>query len=419
MAIQKNEFLAPILQTPVITNTLKALLKNKSWLLPLGFLLVLAVDLAYSFYRLTLGNAGGDNQWYGATLFWSGINPYTACLESTEWFMTAYPNYAHFLYILLFPLTFFDWGAAKIIWFILNVASLLAVLYLFVRKENVPKYTALFVGILMLLGSTYTNALYQAQMSVIIMACIAFAWLYRKNTSIMVLCLAVVFTKYSFGLPVLLGFFLAGYYKESIAAFAINMFSVLAFTLKFDIAFLETLVQPFAVASRYTEWGHSDIISLFRTTNPEETIFGINYFTITLFIVYIVYTYLVFALKPGRIAIVLSSILLAFSMFFHLDYDYSVLLAVILIALSAHSMTKANLYLLISISAYFWLYPMIPKLLRTFLHVDTGIYPVEWFGHTAGTIFIAFNTALITFTAFRVLRDRGLDAAIIAQDARK
>ncbi len=391
------------------SNLQKFILK-KSWLLPAAFATVFLVDLAYSFYRLTNLNGGGDSQWYGTMLYWSGTNPYTACLESSEWFMTTFPNYAHLLYIVMFPLTFFEWETAKIIWFLLSLCGFLLTLYFFVYKEKVWINKVLVPGILLLIGSTLTNALYQGQMSIIILTLVSLAWIFRNKSILLILFLSIIFTKYSFGLPILFGFFLAGYRKESIAAFGINMVCALIFSYQFNMGFLETLKLPFDVASRFTEFGHSDLISIFRTTNPGETIFGLNYFSILAAVIYLIYSYFCIVYKADKKAIVVSSILLSFSILFHLDYDYVVLLAAILISMSGTKLSKGNLILLVSVASYFWLYPIIPKLMRTFLHIDTGLLPVEWFGHTFGTIFIIFNTVLITTTAFRILLDKNLNS---------
>lgn len=121
----------------IITH-LNRILEHR-WLVPGLFLGILIIDIVYSFYRLMYLNAGGDNQWYGANLYWSGVNPYAACLATpeSEWFMTAFPNYAPLLYIVLLPFTFMDWEVAKVSWYLLSLASFLAVLFLFHKKEGI------------------------------------------------------------------------------------------------------------------------------------------------------------------------------------------------------------------------------------------------------------------------------------------
>ncbi len=389
-------------------NILQAFFRRKPWLLYIGFLLIFLTDVTYAFRRLVFLNAGGDSQWYGAKLLWSGTNPYTASLESSEWFMTAYPNYAHILYIVLFPLTLFDWETSKIIWFLFNIFCFLATLYLFVYRVHVSLQKVLLLGIVLLLGSTFTNSLYQGQISIVILALVSFAWVFRKNSVLLILFLALIFSKYSFGLPILFGFFLAGYRKESIGAFAINVFCAIVFSFLFDIGIIESLKQPLEVASTFTSGhGHSDILTLFRLTNPDETIFGLNYFSISVGILYLIYIYICYVYKPNEKSIIVSSILLSFAVLFHLDYDYVVLLSAILISLSTVRLTKRNLVLLVSIASYFWLYPVIPKLMRVFFNIDLGIHPFEWFDLTFGIVFIVFNIVLILVTVFLILLDKG------------
>lgn len=380
------------------------------WLMPGLFLTILLVDITYSFYRLMFLDAGGDNQWYGAKLYWDGINPYTACLETPEpeWFMTAFTNYAPLLYVVLLPITYLDWEVAKVSWYILSLAGFLLALFLFYKKEGIPVNRVLAIAALVLGGSTLTNALYQGQISVLIFAMVSMAWIYRNKPAVLTILLSLIFTKYSFGLPLLVGFFLAGYYWQSISAFALNMLAVGVFAIQFDMGFVEMLKLPFEVASRYTSSGNSDIISLHRLIWPDVPVVGINLYSITAGIIYLAFAYICFFKNPSKRLVVTSSVLLSFSVFFHLDYDYSVLLAPVLIAWISPTLSSRTLSLLTATAAYVWLYPMVPKLIRTFFGVQPGITPVEWFGHTGGLLFIGFNAVLLTYLAFRILYDRNI-----------
>lgn len=237
---------------------------------------------------------------------------------------------------------------------------------------------------------------------------VAMAWLYRNKSVVLILCLTLIFTKYSFGLPILVGFFLAGYYWESISAFVINMIAVGIFAIQFDLGFTKTLKLPFEVANRYTSSGNSDIISLHRLLWPDVPVLGINLYSITAGIIYLAFTYICFFKKPSKRLVIISSILLSFSVFFHLDYDYGVFLAPVLIAWIRPTLSSRTLSLLTATAAYVWLYPMLPKLIRTFFGVQPGITPAEWFGHTGGLLFVSFNAILLTYLAFRILYDRNI-----------
>ncbi|MCW5514873.1 DUF2029 domain-containing protein [Muriicola sp. Z0-33] len=385
----------------------KTNLEKYKWLWYAIFAALLLLNLVYAYYRLMYLNAGGDAQWYGAKLLWEGTNPYMAALTTSDWFLTAYPNYAHILYYILFPLTYFDWEQSKIVWFMFNVGCFIYTLYAFVRWEKIKVYKVLLIASLMLIGSNFANTLYQGQISIFILCCVSLAWVFRKKSWFLLLMLSLVFSKYSLGLPILLGFFLAGYYKEAIGAFAINLLFALLFAFQFDIGFLESLALPFEVATMYTSGhGHSDLLTLFRLTHSNTSFLGINFFSIGAVLVYGAFSIYCFIYKPDKRLIIISALLLCFPILFHLQYDYVVLLAPLLIAFSHPGISKRNRTIVLSLAAYFWIYPIVPKLLRSLLNIDIGIHPIDHFGPVFGLVFIALNMMLFIISAFVIVKSR-------------
>ncbi|MBT8185486.1 MAG: DUF2029 domain-containing protein [Eudoraea sp.] len=383
------------------------LTKKNQWLLYLLFGALLLLNLAYAYYRLMYLNACGDAQWYGSKLLWSGTDPYTAAITSSEWFLTAYPNYAHILYYALFPLTFFDWEQSKIAWFIFNTGCFIFTLYAFIRWEKIEVYKVLLLAAIMLVGSNFANTLYQGQISIFILCCVSLAWIFRRKSWLLVILLSLIFSKYSLGLPILLGFFLAGYYKEAIGAFVVNLLFALLFALQFDIGFLESLALPFEVASMYTSGhGHSDLLTLFRLIHSDESFFGINFFSIGAVLLYGAFSLYCLFYRPDERLIVIASLLLCFPILFHLQYDYVILLAPILIAFSHPLLSKTKRGLLVGLAAYFWVYPIIPKLLRSLFKIDIGIHPIDHFGPFFGLVFIFLNMLLFIISAVIILKDR-------------
>lgn len=389
----------------MVTNNSKTNLKKFQWLSYALFGLLLLLNLGYAYYRLMYLNAGGDSQWYGAKLLWEGTNPYTAAINSSEWFLTAYPNYAHILYYILFPLTFFDWEQSKLVWFFFNVGCFIFTLYAFVRWEKIEIYKVILLASIMLVGSNFANTLYQGQISIFILCCVSLAWIFRRKSWLMIVLLSLIFSKYSLGLPILLGFFLAGYYKEAIGAFVVNLLFASIFAFQFEIGFLESLALPFEVASIYTSGhGHSDLLTLFRLTHSDESFFGINFFSIGAALVYGIFSFYCLFYRPDKRRIIIASLLLCFPILFHLQYDYVVLLAPLYIAFSYPGLTKKSRTFMACITVYFWIYPVIPKLLRSLLHIDIGIHPIDHFGPVVGLVFIFINMMLFIIAAFLILR---------------
>lgn len=380
-------------------------LEKFRWVFYALFVTLLLLNLGYAYYRLMYLNAGGDAQWYGAKLLWEGINPYTSAITSSEWFLTAYPNYAHILYYALYPLTFFNWEQSKIVWFVFNIGCFIFTLYAFVRWEKIPVHKVLLIASLMLVGSNFANTLYQGQISVFILSCVSLAWIFRKKSWLLLVLLSLIFSKYSLGLPILLGFFLAGYYKEAVGAFAVNLLFALLFAFQFDIGFLESLALPFEVASLYTSGhGHSDLLTLFRLTHSDVSFFGINFFSIGAVLIYGTFSLYCLLYRPAKHLIIISSLLLCFPILFHLQYDYVVLLAPILIAFSNPGLSKKSKGIVLGVAAYFWIYPIIPKLLRSLLNIDIGIHPIDHFGTDFGLAFIFLNMLLFIISAFIVVK---------------
>ena len=400
----------------MVLSDSKTKLEKFQWLIYALFGILLLLNLGYAYYRLMYLNAGGDAQWYGAKLLWEGTNPYLAALNANEWFLTAYPNYAHILYYVLYPLTYFRWEESKLLWFIFNVGCFLFTMYAFIRWEKIPIYKVFLIASIMLLGSNFANTLYQGQISIFILCCVSLAWIFRKKSGLLIVLLALIFSKYSFGLPILLGFFLAGYYKEAISAFGINLLFALIFSFQFDIAFLESLALPFEVASTFTSGhGHSDLLTLFRLTHAEQSFFGINFFSLGAVLVYGLFSVYCLLYKPAERLIIIATLLLCFPVLFHLQYDYVVLFAAVILAITPSAISKKNTVLIVSVSAYFWIYPLVPKLLRSALKIDIGIHPIDHFGPTFGLVFIFINMIVFIVTAGLILKDKSQKLNSIAQ----
>ena len=183
-----------------------------------------------------------------------------------------------------------------------------------------------------------------------------------------------VFVKYSFGLPILLGFFLAGYYKEVVGAILINLVAVVIYSILFDIGVVESLLLPVEVAMRTTSLGPIDLMSL------EKMLLHGGKFSFLL--IPIIYGgFAIFILKHRNVFtdsdIIALSIFLSLVTFFHLGYDHVMFLVGVLIFKTA---VKANNFYLIVfsiISIFLWHCPRIASSLScqcSCVYGDNAIY---------------------------------------------
>ncbi|MBC8769835.1 hypothetical protein H4O18_17685 [Arenibacter sp. BSSL-BM3] len=290
-----------------------------------------------------------------------------------------------------------------------NVGCFIFTLYAFIRWEKVEVYKVLLIASIMLVGSNFANSLYQGQISIFILCSVSLAWIFRNKKWVVLVLLTLIFSKYSFGFPILLGFFLAGFYKEAIGALLINLLIALIFSFQFDIGFLESISLPFKVASMYTSGhGHSDLLTLFRIYYSNESFFGINFFSIGASLVYGAFSAYCLYYRPSQRLIIISTLLLSFPVLFHLPYDYVVIMAPVLIAFSNPALSKKIRTILIGLATYFCVYPIVPKLLRIFLDIEIGIHPTEYFGPAFGMVFISINMIFFITTAFLILRSSSI-----------
>lgn len=248
-----------------------------------------------------------DMQWYPATQYWGlgsfahPINPYLARL-SGDTFMAQDPNYAPLLYVLMYPFARLDFENAKIAFAIFSVLCFFGTLVLF-YKNKMNLAFLMFIGVFALFGYTFGNVIANGQLAIILGFFLALGYLYRDRPIVLTLCLSVLFVKYSFGIPILLGFFLAGYKKEAIFAGIINFAFVALFALQFDISILQSLLLPLKVSSQATGVGPSDLMSLSRILFDGNLFSFSNPFLWTIALIYLGYVGLCFYLTPPPQAI--------------------------------------------------------------------------------------------------------------------
>ena len=146
-----------------------------------------------------------DMQWFGAFRFWAGIDPYYEFLVHKIGYKTQFPNYGHLLYIVMYPLAVLEPTSAASVWALLNFFCFLLSFSIFYFNKNIPRGYTLLASWLLLHGYCYTNVIDNGQFSLIALALITCAWRWRSRVWVLTPCLALLFTKYSFGLPIILG----------------------------------------------------------------------------------------------------------------------------------------------------------------------------------------------------------------------
>lgn len=363
-------------------STINALIKQYPKTTFVLFALIIARAAYLSFGTATLGQwASLDMQWYptkqlfGLGEFEQAINPYIAYLNG-DVFLANGPNYMPLMYYVMFPFGLLEWEGAKIAFALWNIALFCGTIVLFARY-GINRAFVYGAGILAVLGYCFGNVIGNAQSAIMIGFFIALAYCFRHKSIILSIALAFVCIKHSFGLPLLLGFFLAGYRREVIAAGVLVALVVCLFSLQTHISPIEVMkllsqVNAAHYASGGALGGPSDLFSLSQKLfhNPISPI------SLIILVIYASFVWIVYAYKPSTSAIISASIVLALFTLPHLGYDGYMLFIALLIAKDSYKSFSLQMLALVAITLFIYrgqkLKPYIDSLSATIMQLLNG-----------------------------------------------
>lgn len=346
------------------------------------FALIIARAAYLSFGTATLGEwASLDMQWYptkqlfGLGEFEQAINPYIAYLNG-DVFLANGPNYMPLMYYVMFPFGLLEWEGAKIAFALCNIALFCGTIFLFARY-GINHGFLYAASILVVLGYCFGNVIGNAQSAIMIGFFIALAYCFRHKPIVLSIALAFVCIKHSFGLPLMLGFFLAGYRREVIAAGVLVALVVCLFSLQTHTSPIDTLrllsqVNAAHYASGSALGGPSDLFSLSQKLfhNPISPV------SLIIVAIYISFAWIVYAYKPSEGAIISASIVLSLFTLPHLGYDGYMLFLALLIAKDSYKTFSLPMLALLAITLFIYrgakLKPYIDSLSATIMQLLNG-----------------------------------------------
>jgi len=312
------------------------------------FYLMLLIISIRGFFKGVLNETGSrDVQYYPAKLFSENIDFYNYFFEhSNDWFLSQAPNYYFQLYYLLQPLTIFSWGTFKYMWF--AISFLLLLFFVFqVKKRFELDFKDLSILIFpFFIGFPLTTTFGNGQFGIVVIAFAYLAWIYKENKILLPILLSLLTIKYSFGIPILIGFFIMGYYRSVIISGILTLVFPIIYSIKFNLDIISTIFLPLKVSSIATSIGQFDIMSLYRIFYDTPLI-GINVLTVGLFIFILVFYYIARQYSLNKETIFLCSLLLSLFGFFHSGYDYVLFLLIIPFILKTKHFKVVYIYLLL------------------------------------------------------------------------
>ncbi len=374
-------------------------MKNPILYKPAFFIMLLGIILIGFYQGVLSENGSKDAQWYPAKLLTDNIDFYNYYLEHfNEWFMRSVPNYYFQLYYLIYPISSMSWDSFKIVWFLCNLILLLLFFKLLKKDFELDFKKMSLILLPFFIGFPLISVFTNGQSTILTIILTYLAWKYKENKILLPIFLSLLTFKYSFGLPILLGFFLMGYYRSVIISGLITLIFPLIYALQFNLNFITTVFLPFKAATNPDAnalgGGPSNIMSLYGLFF-EGPIFGFNLLTISLLGFFLTFSFLAIKYTLDKKTILVCSLLLSLFGFYHNGHDYAVFLIIVPFVFKMKYFKTLYGYLL--------LFCFMPRIIRIVAMVISGNIGVKEFMYNK--YFVLFNVCVLIGFFFILMID--------------
>ena len=313
-------------------------------------ILILIILSSLSFLdtiRKGLAN-GCDFQWHPSKLLWSGVNHYEKFLIQGNFdFLCQGGQYAHGLHVILFPYTLFNWEIAKLMWVITNVLFAISIPLLICKKFKITKYKTIIILLIFLTCYPTRMNINYGQQSLLILFFLTLPFMFRTNISSFLSGISIF--KYSTGYVIFFFYLIKRQYRNFFLA---TLPYIIGWVVYFTVSESDPIKNFFEPLQLILETGYSrdgDIYSLFNNYIFSKLYYYYSFILILLCFLLNVF----FIIKANRIKnnlLLMALICLCPLIFFpHSNYDYVLLLPLLVYSLSKFDLTinKINFYFVI------------------------------------------------------------------------
>lgn len=242
------------------------------WVLLMGVAVLVFGSLALGVRDALLHS--NDFQWSPSRLMWQGTNPYLAHLagDREHIILDQAPNYGHLLYILLWPFAMLSWDWAKPAWALANLLMLGHCVQAFWSKLPQPSQRLwwLVAVALMCVGYPVKITLGNGQQAMLCLFGLTLLMQHARQPWLGGLGLAILVTKYTFGVPVGAALLLLGCFGTVAVGAALSIAGWLFLSFWTHTSPLDTLLLPMKVASQDVPVSFFDLLSVFRILEREQ-----------------------------------------------------------------------------------------------------------------------------------------------------
>ena len=178
-----------------------------------------------------------DLMWQPSKIFWDKINHYEYQYKTRDIFLGCQKGqYGHFLFIILYPLTLFDWEQAKLIWVIVNVLFAVSIPLIICRTYNLSAIlTLLVIGIFLTSHPTRMTINYgQNSMMILFFLMLPYLLFDSRYKNFYLIISGISYVKYNTGYILFLNLLIEKQFKKLFLTLIITIFSWLFYSFYTD-----------------------------------------------------------------------------------------------------------------------------------------------------------------------------------------
>lgn len=302
-----------------------------------------------------------DLMWQPSKIFWEGKNHYEYQMRTGDIFLGCQAGrYGHFLFILLYPITLFEWEQAKIIWILINIFFALFIPIILCRFNNISTlHTFLIIGIFLTCHPTrMTFNLGQNSLMILFFLMLPFLTASSPYKNLNLIASGASYVKYSTGYVLFLSLLVEKKFKNLFLTSILTVFGWIFYSYYTDSPLIINFFEPLKMnfQDNYTRTG--DLYSLMNIYFFKEN--NIINKILQLGLVLFGNIYFLYQIKDVKNKLAKLSVLCFLPLIFmpHSNYDYVLMLPLLIYSIKNYKfdISKYGLYLTIY---YFYFHRLI------------------------------------------------------------
>jgi len=344
-------------------------LKLKKFLLIEIFLLIFIIILYHLYKQIFLSifdeSFARDFQWQPAKCLFNGINHYSSYLlkdGKCPQFMEQNGEYAHGLYVLLYPFTILEWSKAKFFLSLVNIILVFTISLVLSKKFKLSNLEILLVIFFILYSKVTSTNIFQGQQTILILFFLILPFI--NNSKYSYIFSGISFFKYNIGYALFLLYLVSKKFKNLLYSLIPLIVGFISYCYISNTKFNVALLQPIQLVLEInTTMRSTFLFSFIKNFLPFEGTKNLILIFIFTLIFNLLFLYKISKIKDQLLKLSCLCILILFSTP-HYGHDYILLIPLLIYSVKIYKKSSFLSRFNFLVSIYFLhFYNLVPYLL--------------------------------------------------------